>query len=294
MSRLSDQRGFTLVELLVTMAIGVAMFGGLLGALEVMLRQSAMSRAQSEAQDVARSTMDVLAVSLRNAIALTGTTPSAVQRHGDYDLIFQSVNAMAPPTSTNRYGAMRIRYCLDRTVPSRPVLRKQTQPDATATAQPTATACNATLNGWATNQVVAADLVDDGAVFRYAYDESGLTGAANVRSLAITLAVDTDPSDARGKRALTGGVTIRNANRSPVAMISITRSGPYTVSNGAGSYDPDGDSLTYRWFVDGVEQAGESGVRLRRTGLATGAVVTLQVTDAGGLPNSTAKAVPAP
>jgi hypothetical protein len=284
-----------MVELLVTMAIGMVAFGGLLGVLQVMLRQSSLAEKQSEAQDQARSTMNRLVVSMRNAVAVTGPNPSAVARAdpAGYDLVFQSVHPHAAPHAGNRYGAMRVRYCLDRTAPGQPVLRMQTQPDATAAPVPTATACDASGNGWVTNQVVADRLVDDGPVWKYAYDESGNVAAANVRSISMTLSVDADLRDARGKRDLTSGVTLRNANRQPLAALTISRVGGAIVANASGAHDPDGDSLTYRWFVSGTELLGETGVRLRRTGLSTGTQIRVVVTDAGGLTNEAIILVPA-
>lgn len=294
MSRLRDDRGFTLIELMISMAIGLVAFGGVMTILEVLLRQSHGHRQQIEAQDQARAVTDQLALSLRNSLAAPGVAPTAIERAEPFDLIFQTVDPFAtpgvpttPPT-TNTLAAMRVRYCLDSSSVSSSVLRMQTQRWTTATvpATPPATACTAATNGWADNKVVATRLVNrlrapERPVF--VYSPSTYASTAAINAVATTLVVDQEPADVRGERALTSGVTLRNANQPPVADFTISLASGYVMLNASGSFDPDGDGLTFKWIMDGNDTA-QTGRIFRKANVPSGNhTFTLQVFDSSGL-----------
>lgn len=292
MSRLGDQRGVTLVELLITMMIAMIAMGGVLGILEVLLRQSHQSRQQAEAQDQARAAVDRLAGQLRNALASPGVAPTAVERAEAYDLIFQTVDPFTAVGTGNRLGAMRVRYCLDNADPSRAVLRLQSQRWSTpaAPAVPAATACTAAANGWDDSRVVATDLVNRlRAPERpvWSYTPASLPSLAAIQAIGTTLVVDREAGSVRGERALASGVALRNANRPPVAGFTVSQAGGYVVLNGSSSYDPDGDALSFRWFLDGVEVVGETGRIFKRAGLTGTHTFRLEVFDASGLEGKT-------
>lgn len=298
MRRAGSEAGFTLVEMLVVMAISVAAMSGVLGALEVMLRQSVDARKASEAQDVARTGIDGIAVALRNAMAAPGVAPTAIERDGTDDLVFQTVDHTTTPAggSLNQFGAMRVRYCLDAADPLRSMLRRQTQRWMTANAPgiPPATACNASLNGWQDNRVVVTDLVNRArGQSVWTYGPIGYATLANIRSVESSLIVDVDPTNARGERKLTGGVSLRNANRPPIAAFTYSRVGAYLVANATGSIDQDGDSLEYEWWVDGVRVTGAKSPKLQ-IGLAPGPhTIKLIVKDPSGLTGEDERTVPA-
>jgi len=281
-----DESGFTLVELLVTMAIAVAAFGAVLASLHTMLRQSTVSRQASEAQDLARTSVDQIAVALRNAMAAPGIAPTAVERNAANDLVFQSVDPSAP-VNDNRLGAMRLRYCLDSADPLRGALRRQTQrwTTATAPAMPAATTCDASPNGWDDNRVVVRHLVNTArSQAVWTYGPTGYGAAANIRAIETSLIVDLDPADVRGERKLTGGVSLRNANRPPVAAFTLSQSGGYVIANGSASTDPDGDNLEYQWWLNGSPVAGATGAKWQ-SGFPANSTQTIElvVTDPSGL-----------
>lgn len=287
MNRLTSERGFTLVEMLVTLTISLAAFGGVLGALHTMLNQSSQARRISEAQDQARKAVDGIAVALRNAMAAPGLAPTAVERDAPNDLIFQAVDPTAAAGTANVVGAMRLRYCLDASNPSRGILRRQAQrwTTASAPAVPTATACDAALNGWADNRIVVTDLVNTARSQPvWTYGPTGYGAIANIRAIETNLIVDLNPADTIGERKLTGGVALRNANRPPNAVFTLSQAGGFVVANGSASTDPDGDSLEYQWWLDGGPVPGATAAKWQ-TGLASGTTHTIElvVTDPSGL-----------
>jgi prepilin-type N-terminal cleavage/methylation domain-containing protein len=68
MSRLrSDERGFTLIELMVTLAISMVIMGGILGLLDLSVRSSASSMGRSQAVREGRGAIDRVGQELRLA-----------------------------------------------------------------------------------------------------------------------------------------------------------------------------------------------------------------------------------
>jgi prepilin-type N-terminal cleavage/methylation domain-containing protein len=295
-TRLSDDRGFTLIEVLVAMVIAGICFGGILAVLGTMMTSSAANRRQAESQATARTVQDRLSVSLRNGIAAPPTGATVIERGTPYDLIFQTVDAGSAPTVGNPLSAMRVRYCM---APSSPDLRMQTQRWTTTVppAAPAATACDTGLNGWGDSRVVATDLVNRTRVPNrplLVYGPAAPPTLAQIRTIQTTLVVDADPANLTGERTLTGGVLMRNANQPPTPVLSYTQAGGSYLFNASASTDPDGDAVTYAWKRDGATIVGETGVRLRAAVPTPGPAVTftLIVTDAGGLTAQANRTVP--
>lgn len=289
MTRARDDRGFTLIELMVAMTIGLVAFGGVMTILEVLLRQSHAHRLQIEAQDQARTAADQLAASMRNSLATPGVAPTAVERADPYDLIFQTVDPFVTPApGGNTLGAMRVRYCLDTTNLQNEVLRMQTQRWTTAAipAAPAATACTSAANGWDDSKSVSARLVNrlrtpERPVF--VYSPASYATLAAINAVQVTLVVDRDPASVRGERELTSGVTLRNANQAPVADFTLSQASGYVMLNASASYDPDGDGLTFKWFMDGSDTGVTTRI-FRRTGISPGNhTFTLEAYDSSGL-----------
>ncbi len=83
-------------------------------------------------------------------------------------------------------------------------------------------------------------------------------------------------------------------NRPPVAKLPpdqsvecASHSGTSVTLNGSGSSDPDGDTLTFAWSVDGTPVTGATSASLTQTFSLGAHTIQLTVTDPGGLTSST-------
>jgi hypothetical protein len=114
-----------------------------------------------------------------------------------------------------------------------------------------------------------------------------------------TLYLNVNPSQPLhpGETQLTSGITLRNANRQPVAAFTATEKNGHILLNASESVDPDGLALTYKWSEGTIEEenpiASTSQQYETPTALVSKSVHTfwLKVTDPGGLTASTKKTV---
>lgn len=291
MRRLADERGVTLTELLVAMTIALAGFGMVLTVVEVFLRDSAAAQRTNEAQDLARSTIDRLAVDVRNAIAAPGLAPAVVERTGPYDLVFQTVDPRRVAGGSNTINAMRVRYCLGGSS-SNGILYLQSQRWTTATAPPIGdtTACPGTTGWDGAPRAVVTNLTNRAQADPanrpvWATEPSAPATPAEIATINTNLIVNLSPGARRSERRLQGGVSLRNANRPPTAAFTVNQVRGHVITNATSSTDPDGDPLAYQWYVNGVERVGENSPQLDVQGLAPGSTHTfrLRVTDSGKL-----------
>ena len=104
----SDERGATLVELLVALSLMLVVFAGVMMAFSIFQRDTANTSARSNAIGQARIAADRIVKSLRN-VASTKTTPTLIERAKSYDLVFQTIGS---PSGANVQGLQRVRYCV--------------------------------------------------------------------------------------------------------------------------------------------------------------------------------------
>jgi prepilin-type N-terminal cleavage/methylation domain-containing protein len=275
MRRLRDERGFTLIELLVAMAITTVVFGSTLSVLDVFQSNNRFDQLRNENQDTARTTLDRLSRQLRNVVARTvstGAVPGALELAEPYEVAFETVDTTKATSGENNVNAMRVRYCLNDSEPENEILWEQVRrwTEKKAPALPTSTACPDRTNegtskpDWNTStQVVQhvtnriggqgnpANKAEEGRwLFTYSAKET-----PEILSVNANIFVNINPKQTRpGESQLTSGVSLRNANRVPVAEFTPTEEGNRQVRlNASASYDPDGLSLTYRWWINGEE-----------------------------------------
>jgi prepilin-type N-terminal cleavage/methylation domain-containing protein len=281
---IEDERGFTLVEMLVGLVISMIVLGAVLKVTENFQSISRATTDRNEAEDVARQVVRAVSRNLRNASS-PGTSGSGIERNAATDLVFQAVDPLTASGGSNSYSVQRVRYCLDSSNPQYGRLWKQTQTWTTASppALPATTACPDSAFG--TQNAVASWIsnASSGGTSRplFTYDSETL---ANITNVGLDVYVDVDRTKGVGEIHASSGIFLRNKNREPTAAFSVNAQGNKQVLlNGGASSDPDGQSLTYTWTVDGVPLSNTSAIvlhTLTTTGMHT---FGLRVTDSGDL-----------
>jgi type II secretory pathway pseudopilin PulG len=287
MTRIRDERGLTLIELLVAMIVSMIVLGATFAVFEAMVRQDITVQRQTELETLARQGSDRLARQLRNLASpadvvtniAASTQPKSVDRDLPSDLIFKDVSDTLPPGSLNSANVRRIRYCLQNSgvvpgtgfsaSPTRGVLWVQYQTWTTVTPPPVPADTTCPGTGWTTRRIVADHLVNDAAtpVFRYSGDVGVITGITDadreqIARVQTMLLIDGDTTRLPKAATITTGVVLRNQNRAPVAAFNYSLLNPVTCAvqlNGSASEDPESKPLEYEWYIDGIKQP-ETGV----------------------------------
>jgi type II secretory pathway pseudopilin PulG len=265
MARVADERGLTIIELLVAMSLSVIVFGATLTVFSGMHKTLAATEEHNDRQQEARVAIDRLARELRNLAsptAGTSTTPRGVDRNGAYDLIFKTVDDVQGPKPGNTAAAKRVRYCYDGSDPKRGRLLMQQQSSQTYTATaPTATACPAPPGaGYDAGTVVVADHLSnrldgrgDRPLFVYSSDGTQIPydfpGAMTATTrVEARLWLDGKPGDAPVETRMSSSVMLRNQNRPPIAAFTIQVSGFEMKLNGSDTNDPENEPMRYDWY----------------------------------------------
>jgi prepilin-type N-terminal cleavage/methylation domain-containing protein len=301
--RPADENGFTLIEVLVTIALALVVFGATLAAFNVFQHDEVYARQRNETQDAARNTINRLTHQLRSVIAPKVEYPGALEEAEKYSIRFETVDTSSFETGKgNEARAMRVRYCLDDSTPNNEILWEQVQewkespPEA-----PTATACPDRTGSWtSTRQLVQHVTNEIGEQERsvFTYSSSELPQIITVTS---DLYLDVNPGHRPGQSRLTSAVSLRNANRRPVAKFTIASEGSKTYRlNASESYDPGGLALTYKWWE---KEGSESEKELSTTSQISQVILSkketvytfkLQVTNPGELSETFVKEVKTP
>lgn len=276
--RLADERGVTLIELLVAMVVMMAMFTATLLVYDNVSRDYRRTERHNEAQQQVRMSIDRMARELRNLAAPSdfanplGTYPNSVEKNDKYDFVFKTVEDLTDPPGSNPVGVMRVRYCLDATDPAAGKLYRQVQAAASfTTATPSTATCPAA--GWTTSTVVTDAVVNragglDRPLFTYSTagalipynDPDAITDTTRV---AAEVVVDPTPTSAPKAATLSTSVLLRNQNRRPTASFTVTVAGRSVELNAAESNDPEEERLEYEWYEDGVLRTDWTSVVVR-------------------------------
>ncbi len=260
-SRLREEQGFTLIEVLVTCVLMIAVLAPVLGTFNQFERTERMNQVQNDAQQEARRGSYQLARDLRNLAANEGDLPLAVERAGPYDLVFLSVDPDPKPAgSLNSANTRRVRYCLGPATGGKANLYMQVQTWTTAARPPSPSTTSECPDGaWPTlsgSSVSARSLVQDlvngesGASI-FSYDSADISRVTLIRT---NLEVDVNPGQRPAASRLSSGVFLRNQNRPPTADFTVTDTGTghRVLLNGSASNDPEGKTLSnFLWYVDG-------------------------------------------
>jgi prepilin-type N-terminal cleavage/methylation domain-containing protein len=290
------ERGFTLIEVLVAMALSALVFGATLTAIETFQRQGQSQSLRNEAQDSARNAIDSLARQLRNVAAPSAGAFGALERAEPYSIAFQTIDAVASPNgSANASNAMRVRYCLNDSNPSNEVLWRQIKRWTTATpspaSAPSGVACPDLVNGdWDSSQQLTGYVTNrNGGQARplFSYGPSGATEVGAITSVEPTIYINVRPGQGGSDSQQTSAISLRNANREPIASFVAAEVNGHIKLNASESADPDGLALTYKWLEGSIVLPTSSQqYETEKFASKTVHTFTLEVTDPGGLSNS--------
>jgi type II secretory pathway pseudopilin PulG len=290
------EAGFTLIETTLAMGLMLVVLAATLSIFTTMERGSSRNQKLNDAQSQARVATDTLARRLRNLASPTNGA-AGDQQPLEYaaaqDLIFRTVKSTGTPTVGNPQNLERYRYCLGADKKLYEMI--QTWTGAIPAVPATAGTCTASAAGWTSIRVVAANVVNAARpVFYYqgsptpgTYSELTSVATADFPTaiaLRTTLYLDPDTAHLPSETQLTTRVFLRNQNRPPIPSFTMTPVAKKVTLNGSESEDPEGNTLTYEFFDNGVSLGAASTSAILTVSAATGThSYTLKVTDVGNL-----------
>jgi len=288
------QHGFTLIELLIAMTIMLLVLFATFASFERFSTLSNRNQDQNDQQAQARNTLDVIARQMRNHAAPAPDQTLGIDKATAYDLVFQTVDTTKPGGSLNSRNVRRVRYCLDSSVPENEKLYQQTQTWTTAAtpAAPSSVVCPDPA--WPTQRLMADHITNKVAGQNrsvWTFDSAMVSHIATVRT---RLFVDLDAARPPAEQSLDTAISLRNENQAPIGTFtySVNQNGS-VVLNATGSYDPEGDRITYEWR-DGTDPIGQD-LAFTWDGATSGSHdISLIVTDLAGLSETTTQTVVIP
>jgi prepilin-type N-terminal cleavage/methylation domain-containing protein len=203
--RLRDERGFSLVELMMAMTISIVLLLATLQALDTFGSTSARESRVSDANDQARRTMDRIVHDIRNG--------AGVVRAGPNDLVYSVKDSL----TVTRYA----RYCLDSSSGLRGE-QSTTSPDP-------GTNCPSTASGWSGDKITTMASTNSVSNPLFRYDSAT---AAVARSIGLTFSLDASGGGRSAGSTLRASAFLRSQNeRAPVVQdgdiqVTCTPSGP--------------------------------------------------------------------
>lgn len=209
-----SEEGLTLVELLVSMTVMIAVLGATLSALDAFQGNSQAAQTTNAAQDAARAALTRMTGDLRDATG-TGTT-AAVLSATPWNLVVQAPDQATTPTPSNPMNLDLVRFCLDTTTRQ---LWRQSQPITSPSPNMTG---NCPDSSWATSAQLAVNVSNGGTnrVFTYnaqnPSDVNAPTPAlAAINSIRIRLLIDAGYARNGRTRQEATGVYLRNVGQGP-------------------------------------------------------------------------------
>ena len=304
--RVRSEAGWTLTEMLIAILVSSFVLGAATTLLTGVASLNGTTTRQVQAQDDARRTVGQLTTQLRNATGPPGSasiySPASGTATGSTDLVFY-VPTPGASTTNNPRGLQWIRYCLDYSDTTNEKLWMQTNAyNSTQSGPPSTTSCPS--GGWTTQQLVVSNIVgmeqtaspstsgctslSTPAYFKCPF-LPGVVGSAT-HDMRTKLVIQGD--SARSNTTVTSSVDFRNVKSAPTASMSCRAQNRHAICDASAAADPDGQAISYQWWLGGTLQAGQSTYLYDSGVLATGTYsVKLRVTDTDGLWTETTQSV---
>src|SRR4051812_40166053 len=111
MSRLRDESGVGLVEILASLAIFSIVLAATLSVLDGFQRQTTDERVRVDSRDEVRQAVDRIVKPLRGAVQTSTGMVELADPSGN-DLVYQA-GSSTPPSGTNTASLQRVRFCLN-------------------------------------------------------------------------------------------------------------------------------------------------------------------------------------
>jgi type II secretory pathway component PulJ len=299
-----DESGIMLVELLLAASLMLVVLGATFTSLTTFESNSRINELQNDNQEEVRAAIDQLSRELRNHAVATQQAPLGIVSLTGYDIVFQTVAATKPASTSNDQNIERIRYCLDTSTLRNEKIwsQEQTWTSATPPAVPSTASCPDAA--WGNQRFIAMRITNrfnpsspsspqDRPVFTA---NSATTG--QITRIDISLILDTTPGggpvNAPDETRIDSGIFLRNQNQPPTASFTAAVTGSrHIILNASNSNDSENQSLTYTW-KDGsttIDANGQTGDYPTTSGSHT---MSLTVTDPGGLSATTSQTVTVP
>jgi prepilin-type N-terminal cleavage/methylation domain-containing protein len=279
--RLADERGLTLIELMIAATLMLIVSAAALTTLDQFVRIGGNSERRLEQQERVRTAAHSIVRDIRD-VAASPERPTIIEQAADYDIVFKTV-VDGGSTGANTMHLGRVRYCLDSRDRSSATVRLQTQSWTTATPPAIPSTATCPSAAWGSSKVVAENITNRAGSQERALFTYRQTTAGEVQSISVKLFLDTDTTREPPESLAETGVFLRNQNRLPEARFTATPAGiGHILLNASDSIDPEDQPLEIRWY-DGTKAIGRGTIFDYNAKTRGTHQITVEVTDVGGL-----------